>query len=99
MSTAFERELARSAIKVSAMGLGGWAISEPFWLDAKADGWGHVEDDEAIRAIRAALGLGITFLHTVDVLLDLAAQVRYRLDRHLPTAQRGSNPCVWAEYR
>jgi hypothetical protein len=118
MSTAFERELARSAIKVSAMGLGGWAISEPFWLDGKADGWGHVDDDEAIRAIWAALGLGITFLATVDVLRDLAARVRCRLYRYLPTAlrriaggngsdpqyarataQRGSNPCVWAEYR
>jgi hypothetical protein len=88
MSTAFERELARSAIKVSAMGLGCRAIGEPFWLDGKADCWGHVDDDEAIRAIRAALGLGIIFLDTVDVLRGLAAQVRYLLDRHLPTALR-----------
>jgi hypothetical protein len=98
MNTAFRRKLGRSAIEVSAMGLGCWAIGGPFWLDGKADGWGHVGDDEAIRAIRAALGLGITFLNTVDVLRDLAAQVRYRLYRHLPTALRriarggGSDP-------
>jgi aryl-alcohol dehydrogenase-like predicted oxidoreductase len=61
------------------MGLGCWATGGPFWLDGKADGWGQVDDDESIRAIRAALGLGITILHIVDVLRDLAAQVRYRL--------------------
>jgi hypothetical protein len=118
MSTTPTKRLGRSDIQVSAMGLGYGAIGEPFWLDGKADGWGHVDDDEAIRAIRAALGLGITFLDTIDVLRDLAAQVRYRLYRHLPTvlrriargngsdpqytratAQRGSNPCVWAKYR
>jgi hypothetical protein len=79
MNTALERELARSAIKVSAMGMGCWAIGGPFWLDGKADGWGQVGNDESIRTIRAALGLGITFLHIVDVLRNLAAQVRYRL--------------------
>jgi hypothetical protein len=118
MNTTPTKRLGRLGIQMSATGLGYWAIGEPFWLDGKADGRGHVDDDEAIRAIRAALGLGITFLHTVDALRDLAAQVRYRLYQHLPTAlrriargsvgdpqytrataQRGSNPCVWAEYR
>jgi aryl-alcohol dehydrogenase-like predicted oxidoreductase len=55
------------------MGLGCWAIGGQFWLDGKADGWGHVDDDEAVRAIRTALDLGVTFLDTADVLRDLAA--------------------------
>jgi aryl-alcohol dehydrogenase-like predicted oxidoreductase len=67
MSTAFRRELGRSAIKVSAMGLGCWAIGGQFWLDGKADGWGQVDDDESIRAIRTALDLGVTLFDTADV--------------------------------
>jgi aryl-alcohol dehydrogenase-like predicted oxidoreductase len=67
MNTAFRRKLGRSAIEVSAMGLGCWAIGGQFWLDGKADGWGQVDDDEAIRAIQTALDLGITFLDTADV--------------------------------
>jgi aryl-alcohol dehydrogenase-like predicted oxidoreductase len=53
--------------KVSAMGLGCWAIGGQFWLDGKADGWGQVDDDESIRAIRTALDLGVTLFDTADV--------------------------------
>jgi aryl-alcohol dehydrogenase-like predicted oxidoreductase len=67
MSTALRRELGKSAIKVSAMGLGCWAIGGQFWLDGKADGWGQVDDDESIRAIRTALDLGVTLFDTADV--------------------------------
>jgi aryl-alcohol dehydrogenase-like predicted oxidoreductase len=67
MSTAFRRKLGSSAIKVSAMGLGCWAIGGQFWLDGKADGWGQVDDDESIRAIRTALDLGVTLFDTADV--------------------------------
>jgi aryl-alcohol dehydrogenase-like predicted oxidoreductase len=67
MNAAFTKQLGKSSIEVSAMGLGCWAIGGPFWLDGKADGWGEVDDDESIRAIQQALELGVNFFDTADV--------------------------------
>ncbi|MTI58556.1 MAG: aldo/keto reductase [Firmicutes bacterium] len=53
-------------IEVSAMGLGCWAIGGQFFLDGKADGYGNVENEESIRAVRQAYDLGITFFDTAD---------------------------------
>jgi aryl-alcohol dehydrogenase-like predicted oxidoreductase len=52
---------------VSAMGLGCWAIGGPFEAPEHAAGWGDVNDDESIAAIRRALELGITLFDTADV--------------------------------
>jgi aryl-alcohol dehydrogenase-like predicted oxidoreductase len=60
-----ERTLGRSGIRVSAMGLGCWAIGGPFWHDGWV-GYGDVDDAESFRAIRRALDLGITFFDTAD---------------------------------
>lgn len=49
------------------MGLGCWAIGGPFWSGETPLGWGEVDDDESIRAIRAALDLGITLFDTANV--------------------------------
>jgi aryl-alcohol dehydrogenase-like predicted oxidoreductase len=62
-----ERTLGRSGVSVSALGLGCWAIGGPFWLDGVPDGWGAVDDDESIRAIRHAIDLGVRFFDTADV--------------------------------
>ena len=61
------RMLGRSGIQVSAMGLGSWAIGGPFWRGDAAVGWGEVDDDESIRAIHAALDLGVCFIDTANV--------------------------------
>ena len=53
------RDLGGSGIQVSAVCLGTWAIG--------ADGWGAVDDDESIAAIRAALDVGMTFIDTADI--------------------------------
>jgi aryl-alcohol dehydrogenase-like predicted oxidoreductase len=46
------------------MGLGCWAIGGTwYWLDGPG-GWGDVDDNESIRAIHAALDLGINFFDT-----------------------------------
>ncbi|MFN8411948.1 MAG: aldo/keto reductase [Anaerolineales bacterium] len=59
-----QRTLGRSEIQVSAMGLGCWAIGGPWkWLDGEG-GWGDIDDNESIRAIHAALDLGINFFDT-----------------------------------
>ncbi|MEV6924078.1 aldo/keto reductase [Dactylosporangium sp. NPDC051485] len=61
------RFLGRSGIEVSALGVGCWAIGGPFWGGDQPFGWGEVDDDESIRAIRRALDLGVTFFDTANV--------------------------------
>jgi len=61
------RTLGRSGIEVSAVGLGCWAIGGPFWSGETPQGWGEVDDEESIRAIHAALGLGVNFFDTANV--------------------------------
>ena len=60
----FQRTLGRSGVHVSSMGLGCWAIGGTwYWLDGPG-GWGDIDDNESIRAIHAALDLGINFFDT-----------------------------------
>lgn len=63
------RRLGRSNLKVSALGLGCWAIGGPWdWLEADGSksphGLGQVDDAESIRAIHYALDNGINFFDT-----------------------------------
>jgi aryl-alcohol dehydrogenase-like predicted oxidoreductase len=62
------RTLGAKGPTISAIGIGCWAIggvaNKP---DGKQHGWGGVEDQESIRAVHAALDLGVTFLDTADV--------------------------------
>ncbi|MGA5118076.1 aldo/keto reductase [Streptomyces pseudogriseolus] len=64
----FTRTLGRSGIQVSALGFGCWAVGGE-WQDRGGQplGWGKVDDDESVRAIRRALDLGVTFFDTADV--------------------------------
>ncbi|MFI6032827.1 aldo/keto reductase [Streptomyces sp. NPDC051315] len=62
------RTLGRSGIQVSALGFGCWAIGGE-WQDPEGQplGWGRVDDEESVRAVRRALDLGVTFFDTADV--------------------------------
>ncbi|MBN1782716.1 aldo/keto reductase [bacterium] len=62
-----QRTLGRSGITISALGMGCWAIGGPFWEGDTPHGWGEVDDEESIRAIHAALDMGITFFDTANV--------------------------------
>src|ERR687886_1663588 len=63
----FQREIgARTGVKVSGLGLGCWAIGGPYTSNGRPAGWGEVDDDESIRAIRRALELGVTLFDTAD---------------------------------
>ncbi|MGW0914042.1 aldo/keto reductase [Streptomyces sp. NPDC002784] len=66
METNF-RTLGRSGIDVSALGFGCWAIGGE-WTDPHGLplGWGRVDDEESVRAVRRALDLGVTFFDTAD---------------------------------
>jgi aryl-alcohol dehydrogenase-like predicted oxidoreductase len=63
-----KRPLGRSGIEVSALGFGCWAIGGP-WSNTSGEplGWGTVDDDESVAAIRRAADLGVTFFDTADV--------------------------------
>src|SRR6266571_4237089 len=61
------RVLGRTGIPLSPMGLGCWAIGGPFWEGDRPLGWGKVDDDESVRAIRRGIDLGVTFFDTADV--------------------------------
>ncbi len=58
------RRLGRSSIEVSAVGMGCWAIGGPWDFMGGPAGWGEIDDAESIRAIHAALDLGVNFFDT-----------------------------------
>ncbi|MFD5632325.1 aldo/keto reductase [Streptomyces sp. NPDC127072] len=61
------RTLGRSGIEVSALGFGCWAIGGEWATpDGRPLGWGAVDDEESVRAVRRALDLGVTFFDTAD---------------------------------
>lgn len=62
-----KRLLGRSGIEVSALGMGCWAIGGPFWSGKTPQGWGEVDDEESIRAIRKALDMGVNLFDTANV--------------------------------
>jgi aryl-alcohol dehydrogenase-like predicted oxidoreductase len=63
------RILGKSGLKVSALGLGCWAIGGPWTWDQPGQepfpaGWGRVDDRESLRAIHAGLEMGVNFFDT-----------------------------------
>ncbi|MEU0780443.1 aldo/keto reductase [Streptomyces sp. NPDC006173] len=61
------RTLGSSGIEVSALGFGCWAIGGEWATpDGQPLGWGAVDDEESVRAVRRALDLGVTFFDTAD---------------------------------
>jgi aryl-alcohol dehydrogenase-like predicted oxidoreductase len=64
MNTTPNRILGRSGIEISPMGLGCWAIGGAWTLNGGPAGWTDVDDAESIRAIHAALDLGVNFFDT-----------------------------------
>jgi aryl-alcohol dehydrogenase-like predicted oxidoreductase len=61
------RQLGRSGLTVSALGLGCWAIGGPVWRGDRPVGWGQVDDAASRAALQRGLELGITFFDTADV--------------------------------
>lgn len=55
------RPLGRTGMSLSPISLGAWAIG---------GSWGTVDDDESMRALHAAIDLGVNFIDTADVYGD-----------------------------
>ncbi|CDP52080.1 Aldo-keto reductase [Devosia sp. DBB001] len=52
---------------VPRIGVGGWAMGGPFFLDGRPDGWGDVDDAQSVRALELAYDLGARIFDTADV--------------------------------
>ena len=64
-----KRTLGKSKLEVSALGMGCWAIGGPWdWAQPGGQpfpvGWGDTDDEESIRALHAALDMGVNFFDT-----------------------------------
>jgi aryl-alcohol dehydrogenase-like predicted oxidoreductase len=64
-----KRTLGKSGLEVSALGMGCWAIGGPWdWAQPGSEpfpvGWGTTDDDESIRAVHAAVDMGVNFFDT-----------------------------------
>ncbi|MFX0210516.1 MAG: aldo/keto reductase [Candidatus Hodarchaeota archaeon] len=63
----YTRILGKSNIKVSAMGMGCWAIGGPFKTeDGHLLAYGNVKDQESINTIHKALELGVNIFDTAE---------------------------------
>lgn len=64
-----KRNLGKSQLEVSALGMGCWAIGGPWtWAQPGRDpypaGWGNTDDAESVRAVHTALEMGVNFFDT-----------------------------------
>ena len=59
-----QRQLGRSGIDVSSIGIGTWAIGGRMGAEGGGLSWGRVDDSGAIDAIRYALDHGVNFIDT-----------------------------------
>jgi len=60
-------QLAKTGIAINRLGLGSWAIGGPCMDGDSQMGWGDVDDEQSVRAIRAALELGVNYIDTANI--------------------------------
>lgn len=60
------RELGRTGLRVSEIGIGAWQLGGPLLLDGKADGHPDLGRDVCIKLIRQCGELGINFVDTAE---------------------------------
>ncbi len=62
-----KRKLGKNGVEVSALGMGCWAIGGPAARAGNPIGWGKVNDDESVAALRRAFEIGVNFYDTADI--------------------------------
>lgn len=60
------RKFGNTDLKVSEIGFGAWGIGGPAMAGDIPIGWGEVNDDESIKALKKSFDLGINFFDTAD---------------------------------
>ena len=61
------RELGRSGVMVSEIGLGCWTMGGLNWVNGNANGWANVDEDEIVAAIKAGVDAGVNHFDNADV--------------------------------
>lgn len=60
------RRFGNTALQVSEIGFGAWAIGGPAMAGDIPIGWGDVDDTTSVKALKKSLDLGINFYDTAD---------------------------------
>ena len=60
-------QLGRTGISINRLGLGSWAIGGPCVDGDSQMGWGDVDDGQSVRAIHAALDMGVNYIDTANI--------------------------------
>ncbi|MBI5661655.1 MAG: aldo/keto reductase [Ignavibacterium album] len=60
------RKFGNTELLVSEIGFGAWAIGRPAMVGDLAIGWGDVDDNTSIEALKKSFDLGINFYDTAD---------------------------------
>lgn len=60
------RKFGNTDLHVSEIGFGAWGIGGPAMVGDVAIGWGNVDDDTSIKALKKSLDIGISFYDTAD---------------------------------
>lgn len=61
------RELGKSGVKVSEIGLGCWTMGGLNWVNGNPNGWANVDEDEVISAIKVGVDQGVNHFDNADV--------------------------------
>jgi len=61
------RKFGNTDLRVSEVGFGAWAIGGGAMIGQTAIGWGDVDDNDSVAAIKKSLDLGINFFDTADI--------------------------------
>ncbi|CAN5475153.1 aldo/keto reductase [soil metagenome] len=60
------RKFGNTKLEVSEIGFGTWGIGGPSMVGDIPIGWGEVNDETSIKALKTAYGLGVNFYDTAD---------------------------------
>lgn len=60
------RKFGKTDLLVSEIGFGAWGIGGPAMVGSTAIGWGDVDDNSSIKALKRSFDLGINFYDTAD---------------------------------
>jgi aryl-alcohol dehydrogenase-like predicted oxidoreductase len=89
------RQLGRTGLEVSALGVGTWQLSGPVTIDGRPDGFPDVGRSAAVRTIQACADLGINFVDTAEIYGEgegerrVGEAIRGRRDRWIVSTKFG----------